>query len=114
MVAKLSTESQQPPETKDDIDLEHRLVNFLDARHVPGRELVHLDVHGGTVIVRGPLHSAREKWLCIECCRHVAGVIKLVDEIVVELPRQRTRSNGTQPPASARVSRTAPRICEIR
>jgi len=96
MVAKFSATGQQSPETKDDIDLEHRLVNFLYNRHVPESKSVHLDVHGGTVVVRGPLHSGRAKWLCIECCRHVAGVIKLVDEIVVERPRKRTGRSGSK------------------
>ena len=99
MVANISRTPLVPPATGYDEDLEHRLVNFLDARHVPEREAVHLDVHGGTVVVRGPLHSDHAKWLCLECCRHVAGVIKLVDEIVVELPPPpRTGRIRTQPP----------------
>lgn len=67
----------------EDDDLGHRLVNFLHGRHVPEQESVHLDVHGGTVVVSGRLRSRHSKWLCIECCRHVAGVIKLVDELEV-------------------------------
>lgn len=67
-----------------DEDLEHRLVNFLYERDVPERRTVQLDVHGGTVVVSGRLRSRHSKWLCIECCRHVAGVIKLVDELEVQ------------------------------
>lgn len=84
MVTKPLRMRQLPSEIKNDLDLEHRLVNFLHARHVPGTESVHFDVRRGTVVVSGPLGSARAKWLCIECCRHVAGVVKLVDELIVE------------------------------
>ena len=90
MVASTFTTRQQLPATRYDDDLENRLMNFLDARHVPERSAVHFDVRGGRVVVRGPMHSARAKWLCLECCRHVAGVIKLVDEIVVELPPKKS------------------------
>ena len=75
--------------TREDDDLEHRLVNFLHGRHVPERESVHLDVHGGTVVVSGRLCSRHSKWLCIECVRHVAGVIKLVDELEVAPPARK-------------------------
>jgi osmotically-inducible protein OsmY len=90
MVAKTFQKRRKPLETKDDIDLEHRLVNFLHARHVPGRRSVDFNVRGGTVVVSGPLDSARAKWLCVECCRHVAGVIRLVDEVVIERPQNRS------------------------
>ena len=75
--------------TREDQDLEHRLVNFMYGRHVPERESVQLDVHAGTVVVSGRLRSRHSKWLCIECCRHVAGVIKLVDELEVRPPMQK-------------------------
>lgn len=71
---------------KFDRDLEHRLVNFLHARHVPECERLHVRASSGTVVVQGRLASDRTKWLCVECCRHVAGVIKLVDEIDVDSP----------------------------
>ena len=102
MVATSSTTRQQFPTTKYDDDLAHRLVNFLDARHVPERAAVHFDVHGGRVVVRGPVHSARAKWLCIECCRHVAGVIKLVDEIVIKTPPKKDVHKGRKKRPSAK------------
>lgn len=101
MVARIPAKSKEPPKNKDDEDLEHRLVNFLHARHVPGSGEIGLDAHGGTVIVHGPLISAHAKWLCIECCRHVAGVINLVDETVIEPARLETDA----PPAERCKSR---------
>ena len=83
------------PATTDDVDLAHRLVNILHGRNVPGREAVQVDVRGGTVVVSGRLHSKHAKWLCIECCRHVAGVIKLVDEVDVVVPKKKSRAVGS-------------------
>ena len=109
MIAKVSNPSAEFSTTEQDIDLQHRLVNFLHARHVPERESVDIDVSGGVVVVRGPLHSDHAKWLCIECCRRVAGVIRLVDQVVVERPRKNARRNGA-PPCTASEFRTAPKL----
>lgn len=102
MITKNFTSLQQRRQIKQDDDLRTRLVNFLHSRRVPGRELVRLNVHSGTVVVRGPLQSAHAKWLCIECCRHVAGVIKLVDELVIDAPRPKTHQRVRRQTASAR------------
>ena len=69
--------------TSEDTELEHRLVNFLQERHVLENASLEVEAHGGVVVVGGRLPSSHAKWLCIGCCRHVAGVIKLVDEIEV-------------------------------
>jgi osmotically-inducible protein OsmY len=71
---------------RQDDDLQHRIVNFLHRRHVPEIEAVKLGVNGGTVELSGLLHSPHTKWLYIECCRHVAGVVKLIDKIKIEPP----------------------------
>ncbi len=104
MTTKQFTSPQQRRQVKHDDDLKTRLVNFLNSRAVPGRELVHLNVRSGTVVVRGPLKSAHAKWLCIECCRHVAGVIRLIDELVIDGPRPKTFQRARRRPASARAS----------
>ena len=76
-----------------DVDLEHRLANFLEGRHVPEREAVHIEAHGGTVVIRGRLTSTHARWLCVECCRHVAGVIRLVDQLELG-PRANQRARA--------------------
>ena len=76
--------------TKADGDLENRLVNVLHERHVPRIDLLRIESRGGIVCVRGELPTSHDKWLCVECCRHVAGVIRLVDEIEVK-PKKRCR-----------------------
>jgi osmotically-inducible protein OsmY len=69
--------------TAEDRELEHRIVNFLDARHVPQNELIEVEADNGTVVIRGRLSSFHDKWLCVECCRHVAGVLNVIDEVTV-------------------------------
>ena len=64
-------------------DLEARVVSMLHARNVPGLQSLEIDTAGATVILRGRLPSPHAKWLCQECCRHVAGVIRLIDEVEV-------------------------------
>ncbi|HRX77538.1 MAG TPA: BON domain-containing protein [Pirellulaceae bacterium] len=101
MITKSFRSLQERRQIKQDDDLKTRLVNFLHSRRVPGREFVRLNVHSGTVIVRGLLQSTHAKWLCIECCRHVAGVIKLVDELVIDAPRPGAHQRARCHPASA-------------
>ncbi|TWU28619.1 hypothetical protein Pla144_19110 [Bythopirellula polymerisocia] len=67
--------------TANDVSLESRIANYLYHRHVPGCEGIQTMANLGTVVVRGKLPSRHAKWLCIECCRRVAGVIKLIDQL---------------------------------
>ncbi|HUY31196.1 MAG TPA: BON domain-containing protein [Pirellulales bacterium] len=67
----------------EDRDLERRVVNYLEGRHVPG--LRHLSVHAeaGIVTLRGRVQTFYEKQLCQSCCRRVAGVVQFVDAVDV-------------------------------
>jgi hypothetical protein len=46
---------------------------------VPGLAGLELSADGGHVVLKGTLPSTRAQWLCVECCRHVPGVIAVVD-----------------------------------
>jgi hypothetical protein len=63
--------------------LESRVVRSLYAHGVSMAESLEVKVNGGRVRVRGHLPDQHAKWLCLECCRHVAGVIKLIDQVEV-------------------------------
>jgi osmotically-inducible protein OsmY len=65
-------------------DLRRRVVSFLTSRGVLGSPSLEVAVEDGTVVVRGKLPSQQSKRLCLECCRHVAGVTTVVDEVSVE------------------------------
>jgi len=71
--------------------LESRVVRSLYAHGVSMAESLEVKVSGGRVRVRGHLPDQHAKWLCLECCRHVAGVIKLIDQVEVETSSE----NGT-------------------
>jgi osmotically-inducible protein OsmY len=75
-------------EDASDRDLERRVVSYLHGRHVPS--LRHLDVEAdnGTVTLRGTVGSFYEKQLSQQCCRRVAGVIKLIDAVDVVSHRE--------------------------
>ena len=65
-------------------ELERRIANFLCQRRVPGGECIQLNVYGGVVAVSGRIPTRYAKWLCIECCRRVAGVIRVIDNVKIE------------------------------
>lgn len=66
-----------------DRDLELRVTNYLFGRQVPALRQIEVEADNGTVTLRGSVHSFHHKQLCIHCCRRVAGVIELVDEVQV-------------------------------
>lgn len=70
-----------PPESSD--ELERRLASFLHARGVPGASTLVFKDDRGIVMIRGKLPSPAAKRLCLECCRHVAGVLALIDQVEI-------------------------------
>lgn len=65
------------------IGLEWRISVCLQTRL--GRpENIQVTVVGSTAVLRGRLQTPSEKWLCLQCCRHVPGVAQVVDELVVD------------------------------
>ena len=66
-----------------DHDLQRRVVNFLQGWQMPGLRNVEVQVASGTVTLRGTVNSFYEKQLSQQCCRRVAGVLKLVDAVNV-------------------------------
>jgi hypothetical protein len=66
-----------------DLELEQRITSFLFQRHVPGGDGIRLIAHGGVVAVSGRVPTRSAKWLCIECCRRVAGVLRVIDNVTI-------------------------------
>ncbi len=69
-------------DTSEATGLKSRIVACLRDR-IPELKGVHVTVFGGTAVLRGTLTSAHDKRLCLECSRHVPGVIRVIDELVV-------------------------------
>ena len=66
-----------------DLDLARRVENFLHSKQVRSLRSVLVEADHGRVVLRGKVGSFYEKQLCLSCTRRVAGVIDLVDEILV-------------------------------
>ena len=64
-------------------DLVRRVKIFLSSRHQPGLRHLHIEADGGTVTMRGKVNTFYEKQLSYQCCRRVAGVVKIVDMVDV-------------------------------
>src|SRR5689334_393469 len=63
-------------------DLNRRLLACLRER-LPDLTGIHVAVFGSTATLRGEVRTTEEKALCIACCRHVPGVVKIVDDLTV-------------------------------
>ncbi|MBS0266828.1 MAG: BON domain-containing protein [Planctomycetes bacterium] len=65
------------------VDLEWRIKACLRER-LPGlKGEIFVTVVGGSAVIRGSVLSLIDKNRCIECCRHVPGVRKVVDDLLV-------------------------------
>ncbi len=74
------------PATQDDLDLEKRVIRFLETKHVPSLRHLIIKSRNGVVVLSGQVHTYYEKQLCNQCCGRVLGLEKLVNSVeVVEL-----------------------------
>ena len=64
------------------IDLKNRIKSFLRRQGVPSTRL-NIEVSGGTVTLQGSVSTFYQRQLCISCCQHVAGVLRLIDDLTV-------------------------------
>ena len=73
------------PVTRSQLDavLEKRVAVHLGNQRFGLGSAIRIHAEAGTVTVSGRLPSSRQKWLCLNCCHRVAGVVKLVDHLVV-------------------------------
>ena len=67
-----------------DSDLKRRVELFLQLKGVSSLPRLSIEVEGGQVMLQGTVRSFYERQLCL-CCQHVAGVLKVVDELKVDL-----------------------------
>jgi hypothetical protein len=61
-------------------DLKWRIEACFKSR-IPEIQGIHVTVFGGSAVLRGKVRSSQEKRLCLECCRHVPGVTRVVDDL---------------------------------
>lgn len=65
-------------------ELRRRIRQFLMRRGIRGLDTICIDVDGGTVVLRGRIASRHDRWRCHACACHVAGVLRVVDELQVD------------------------------
>ena len=66
-----------------DRELKRRVRTFLSTQHRPGLRNLEIEVSKGTVTLRGRVATFYEKQLSGQLARRVAGVIRLVDDVIV-------------------------------
>jgi CheY-like chemotaxis protein len=77
---------QHPAKSSDEETLERRTTSFLYSRGLCERGQVVVKAAGSVVILCGELPSPQAKRLCLECCRRVAGVLGVVDQLRIVSP----------------------------
>ncbi len=69
-----------------DQELQRRIENCLYARHLPALRYLTIEADNGTVYVSGTVSTFHEKQIVNHVCRHVAGVLQMVDDVEVAQP----------------------------
>jgi osmotically-inducible protein OsmY len=66
-----------------DRELEQRIENFLRNQRIPGGRTICAEANKGIVTLRGMVSSFYHRQLCTHACHRVAGVRRVIDEILV-------------------------------
>ena len=84
LVKTVQTEGNQ------DEDVLQRVSRSLFSCHFPAFRNLDIDVVHGAVTITGKVQSYYEKQIALTSSQHVAGVVALIDEIVVTLDLDRS------------------------
>ena len=82
------------PDDSADHDLKRRVTTFLSTQHRPALRNLKVEVREGTVTLRGGVATFYEKQLSGQLARRVAGVLRLVDDVIVKEVRLDRRQAG--------------------
>jgi len=66
-----------------DLDLESRVLNYLLGYRMPALRSIEVEARNGVVTLRGSVPTYYQKQLALNCCRRVAGVVELIEEVDV-------------------------------
>ena len=69
-------------DSMEDLKLQRRIVSYLHLR-LPDIGSLEVEAQHGTATLRGDVSSMSIYWRCLDCCRRVAGVLNVVDQLVV-------------------------------
>ena len=99
----------QSATTVADHDLEGRVRNYLFCNKMPMLRDIEVKVFGDRVVLSGRVRLYYHKQLCVSCCRRVAGVRTVDDQIVVEPDNLVTAPIGNDLPAIGDLAERRPR-----
>ncbi len=72
------------PEDHQDLDLKNRVSLSLDSQHFPSFKKLSIEAESGSVTIMGTVCSFYERQVAVNSCQQVSGVLKLIDQIVVD------------------------------
>ena len=78
-------------------DLKWRIMACFRSR-IPDVQGIHVTVFGTTAVLRGKVPSLHEKRLYVECCRHVPGVMRVMDDLIVGEPTSVSHNRAEELP----------------
>ena len=67
-----------------DKSLSQRVTTFLCSRHFPEFRQLSVEADNGFVTLSGKLSTHYQKQVALTSCSRVAGVLKMVDQIIVD------------------------------
>ncbi len=68
------------------VELEARVRGYLGQHHLPVLRRLQVKMEGDAAVVQGIVGSFYERQVAIECCKRVAGIRRVVDQIRVDEP----------------------------
>ncbi len=75
-----------------DCELQRRVRAFLAGRHYQALRRLRIDVEEGAVVLSGTLPTFHQRQIAVECARHVAGVLRVIDRLNVSDPSTQHQS----------------------
>jgi len=84
------------PPSEFDCDLQRRVRAFLAGRHHQALRRLRVDVEADAVVLSGTVPTFHQRQVAVECAKHVAGVLRVVDRLnVSDLPEERQARERT-------------------
>jgi hypothetical protein len=74
------------PTSEFDRDLQRRVHAFLADRHYQALRRLQIEVKDGVVLLSGTLPTFHQRQVALDCARHVAGVLRVIDRLNVSNP----------------------------
>lgn len=71
------------PTSEFDCDLQRRVHAFLADRHYQALRRLQIEVKDGVVLLSGTLPTFHQRQVALDCARHVAGVLRVIDRLNV-------------------------------